>query len=436
MNKSLKSLQYSLIICRYNEIGLKSPKVRSRMETRLIKHIHKICKRENLLIIKSERNWGRIIFEFNPIDIPKALEIFKYIIGLHSFSPALKILSDFDILANISIEFADTIIEDGETFAVRSRRIKSFQKTSQEIDKIIGAKIIDTYQKTKNISVKLKNPDKIIYIEVRDDGIYLFSNIFYTIWGGNPIEIDKAMLSLCEGKFGELSANQLMIRRGTIIIPILFTQNDNQIFNQQIQLTDIKEKLEKIAKFFAEPLSIIQLDLTPLLKNQYYKGLNIESNDILKVKLYYFFIEKLRDIINLNKEIIYAKKSIEIKGLITSTLITNKSRYQMGQKLTMAHFMPLIGLLEHNIQKLENKIEEKNTTEDMSDFSLANLIVVDYNNRNHELLCNKTNDNRNINHFENNQLFDTVFDNEDFLDIVEEILKNRKLIKLSGKILT
>ena len=50
---------------------------------------------------------------------------------------------------------------------------------------------------------------------------YIYSQKIPTIWGGNPIETDKAVLSLWRGIKGENIATQLMIRRGTVVEPVI-----------------------------------------------------------------------------------------------------------------------------------------------------------------------------------------------------------------------
>ena len=58
-------------------------------------------------------------------------------------------------------------------------------------------------------------------IEIREKEAYLFIQKYATRWGGNPIEYDKAMMALWSGNPGDAVASQLLLRRGTVIIPLL-----------------------------------------------------------------------------------------------------------------------------------------------------------------------------------------------------------------------
>ena len=106
-NKNLAEMQfYDLIIGRYNELGLKSKKVRSRMEYSLLKHISKICIREGLLLVSSYRRSGRLIFHFKTEQIPKAIEVFRHIIGFILFHLVFQLnQNSFKLLNLYSIMF-------------------------------------------------------------------------------------------------------------------------------------------------------------------------------------------------------------------------------------------------------------------------------------------------------------------------------------------
>ena len=222
---------YNIIIGRYNELGLKSKKVRARMEYSLLDHISKVCKREGLNLISSNRRFGRLIFHFQSEQIPKALEVFKHIIGLHSFSPGFSVEPNFEIIQDSVLKLSSFYIENNDTFAVRASRIKPYPKTSIEIEREIGGSVFDDFSANgKSLTVDLSNPKKTIYIEVREKNAYIYTEKIHTIWGGNPIETDKAILALFQGKKGENVASQLMLRRGAIIEPVLIFADSLGIF--------------------------------------------------------------------------------------------------------------------------------------------------------------------------------------------------------------
>jgi len=203
---------YNVILVRYSEVALKSPKVRSRMENRLLFHITEICNRENIALGKGERNWGRLLFYFSPTEIVKALKIFPFIIGVHSFSAGISLETDYNVIKPIALQFASLYFHKGDKFAFRARRVKPYPKNSIEIEHDIGGEISAEFErKGEPLIVDLKSPDKTLFLEIRQDIAFLYTEEQYTNWGGNPIEFDKAMFALDFGKEKDLVAMQLDI---------------------------------------------------------------------------------------------------------------------------------------------------------------------------------------------------------------------------------
>ena len=81
-------MNYDLIIARYGEIGIKSPRVRSRFEKKLVKNIKATFE------CKVDRNQGRIyIF---PEDFDEGLDQLNYVFGVVSYSPAVSTHTSYE----------------------------------------------------------------------------------------------------------------------------------------------------------------------------------------------------------------------------------------------------------------------------------------------------------------------------------------------------
>ena len=357
-NKNLAEMQfYDLIIGRYNELGLKSKKVRSRMEYSLLKHISKICIREGLLLVSSYRRSGRLIFHFKTEQIPKAIEVFRHIIGLHSFSPGFSVKPEFIQIAKSVLEYVNSYIEDKDSFAVRASRIKPFSKSSLEIEREIGEQILEKFEaEGKSLKVDLTNPKKTVYIEVREKMAYIYSQKIPTIWGGNPIETDKAVLSLWRGIKGENIATQLMIRRGTVVEPVIIYADSLGISRNGNKFKEILNNIKGNAKYLSEPMKIILLNVESLIKQ--IRQENLSENDFenyIKYMNMTLLANLLKDL-NETKEIIYNRKPLFFKGILTPTNLSDEFYYLVGQRLPPIHFMPLIGLSQTMINDLDIRL--------------------------------------------------------------------------------
>lgn len=432
MNVTATPIQYNLIICRYNEIGLKSRKVRSRMEQRLVSHIKKICKRENLPIVHAQREWGRFIFEFTLENMPKALIIFKYIVGLHSFSPAISVDNSYSSITEKVKDFANNDIHSGDSFVIRARRVKSYPKTSLEIEREMGEVVLDTAAKLgRDIFVKMKNPKKTIYIEVRENATYLFSTKMNTIWGGNPIEIDKPVIALWRGDFDDSSAAQLMLRRGSIIFPIIFLDESDTLFNSPKTLENVIEEIKLIAKYLPEPITALKLNLHSLGK--YLNSVADESvkNSLLAYSTMYL-LDNLGKELNFNRELRFNNKDLWIKGILTSFRLKDSLYCAMGQNLTIPHFMPIIGLSEVMIQDVQMRLNMTSSQIQNDEFTVADIVI---KHQNVEFSSKSNLELHQTSNIEDIKLVLEKFVSSELIELLDSIVTQRQKIVVQGKIL-
>ena len=441
---------YNIIIGRYNELGLKSKKVRARMEYSLLDHISKVCKREGLNLISSYRRFGRLIFYFQNEQIPKSLEVFKHIIGLHSFSPGFSVDPNFEIIQDSVLKLASFYIKDKDSFAVRASRIKPFPKTSIEIEREIGGSIYEDFSANgKTLTVDLSNPKKTIYIEVREKHAYIYTEKMPTIWGGNPIETDKAILALFHGKKGENVASQLMLRRGAIVEPVLIYADSLGVSRNNDKYKKIIQNIEQNAKFLSESMKLNILNAEPLIKQ-------IQQDNIPELELEYYYkyvhmvlMENLRKNLNAGGQIVYKKKRLFFKGIITSIDLSDEFSYLLGQQITPVHFMPLIGLSKNMINDLDILLRENYNTNNPSNqhqktenerkkskFSLGQTVAFETIGQNGET-DNKliTKDKNSGDLIKKLHEITSYFEKDHIDSLINQILNHREILEIQGKIL-
>ena len=236
MKEYLNLNYYNLILIRYNEIWLKSTKIKMRMIKALTNNIKSLLNRKKISFHKYQisNDSTRLLFFFNNEDIDRVIELLHYCFGIHSFSPALRTSNKIKNISERAIEIAEEIIKEGDTFALRVKRSGTHEYSSRDIAVKVGQAIVDHFKKLEiNLKVNLSNPDKQIFIEVRDQFSYLFTDIIYSKWGGLPIESNKKIACMDIGRLNDLLAGFIIMRRGCQIYPILFdlTENDD-IFQQ------------------------------------------------------------------------------------------------------------------------------------------------------------------------------------------------------------
>ena len=360
---------YNTIITAYNELGLKSKQVRNRMERTLIEHIKQICARENIAPNIARRDWGRFIFQFPHENMTKAIHVFRHLIGILHFMPCIEISRDYSEIEKTVRMVAQTLFQKGkpQSFAIKAKRVKPYPKTTMEIGRDIGSLVVtDCEKRGIPLTVNLSNPDNTIYIEIRTDRAYIYTHMVPTIWGGNPIESDKAMLSvyssLFENDYQEVAA-QLLIRRGTIIIPLIFTHDSFSIDN----MDKINENLKNQEIFYPKRLNRLIINIQPLL-DWFYTKLNASNNGpCSKFTIQSFtelqILELLQEKLKYDLKVRYgnSKSNLKPKAFITNiTSLENQEcdllpYLKMAHENSLVHLMPLSGLSKNaigNMQKL------------------------------------------------------------------------------------
>ena len=196
-----------MILIRYGELSLKG-KLRRKFENTLVSNIRRVAGREGIKG-KVKRERGRLYFivsdagsnDFADFERLVAKRL-SCIFGVVSTSPAIVCSSDLDEIAKTAEVFVDDVKRSG-SFAVRTRRSGNHEYTSMDVARVVGERI----KKMSNTKVDLKNPDFEVFIEVRNDKAYVFSEVFRG-FGGLPVGTQGRVLAV-----DELSA-WFALRRG------------------------------------------------------------------------------------------------------------------------------------------------------------------------------------------------------------------------------
>ncbi len=227
------------VIVRYSEIGLKSKPVRARMERALIKHLKK-----SLGNVEIKRTYGRIfVYGENEREIAeKASKVF----GVKSTSPAVETAADLSELIKSIVEYAKKTIRQGESFALRVRREGEHTYTSQDVAVKAGAEVV----KATNAKVKLKNPDREIFVEIRGDRAYIYHEVIPGV-GGLPYGTQGRAVALVSGGIDSPVATFLAMKRG--IEPVCVFLNPAPLVDKRTEERAMKS-IKKLAEFAPEPL--------------------------------------------------------------------------------------------------------------------------------------------------------------------------------------
>ncbi|MBP1908211.1 tRNA uracil 4-sulfurtransferase ThiI [Methanolobus bombayensis] len=207
----------NVVLVRYGELALKSTGVRNWYEKTLVKNIGSMLDHRGIPYSKISREWGRIFIES---DDPEAAKAAADVFGVVSTSFARVADATIEAAGSLCSELADGYISEGQSFAIRARRTGNHSFSSRDIGMKCGDAVWKMLE-SKGItpSVDLTNPDREIFVEMRQSKSYVFTETEEGV-GGLPLGTQGKMVSLMSGGIDSPVATWMMMKRGIEVIPV------------------------------------------------------------------------------------------------------------------------------------------------------------------------------------------------------------------------
>jgi thiamine biosynthesis protein ThiI len=214
------------ILIRYGETGLKGEPVRYRFEKLLVENMMLAHKNAGVSCL-FDRQRGRI---FASTDSPdRTMEILSKTFGVVSFSPVEECPAEPEEIARLAVSLASTRLKQGMSFAVRARRTGEHAYSSMQLAALVGERILEA-TRGLGITVDLDKPDFEIFIEVRNNRAFVFTENIPGP-GGLPLRSQGRVLAIIEDRKSLLAA-WLMMRRGCTTILV----NQSELTPKEIEL--------------------------------------------------------------------------------------------------------------------------------------------------------------------------------------------------------
>jgi thiamine biosynthesis protein ThiI len=188
-------------------------------------------------------------------DLNDIISIMKDISGIRSFSIVYKIEPEIEKIVEFCFDFIKT--KTGKTFKIECKRSdKSYPYRSMEIINKVAGKILDE----TNLKVDVHNPDIMLNIEIRQDGVFVF---FDTILGsgGYPLGTGGKALMMLSGGIDSPVAAYLLMKRG---IQLEFIHYASPPYTQE----GVIQKLKDLCSVLNRYQPRIKLHIVPFTKIQ------------------------------------------------------------------------------------------------------------------------------------------------------------------------
>lgn len=249
-------IAYDMLLLRFGEISIKG-KNRSRFEKAALSHVKVLLK--NYPDVKIIKEFGRIYVLLNGESAHEMIAILKHVFGVTSISPVVVVPSRLEEI----IEAAKLFVRDLSTerqirFKVSARRVwKEFPHGTQEMNRLIGSPVL---QFCPQLKVDVHDPELELRAEIREQGTYLYSEV-YSAAGGFPLGTNGKGLLLLSGGIDSPVAGWSAMRRGLEIECVHF-------HSYPFTSKKAEEKVIELAKVLSRYACQIKLHLVPFTEIQ------------------------------------------------------------------------------------------------------------------------------------------------------------------------
>jgi thiamine biosynthesis protein ThiI len=239
------------VLVRYGEIGLKG-KNRDQFVDALARNIKNTLRRWGEFSINS--TYGRIYVTWDGSNENNVMKAIASTFGVVSISPVRMVSANMDSICQEALVELKQALTDNKvnSFKVSARRSdKSFPHTSLEINQIVGAFLLE---QTDQLKVDVSRPDLAVYIEVRHEGVMVYSKVIPGP-GGLPVGVSSKALLLISGGIDSPVAGYFAMKRGIQLEAIHFHSFP---YTSERALEKVKDLCKILAKYMGPiPLHII-----------------------------------------------------------------------------------------------------------------------------------------------------------------------------------
>lgn len=197
----------AVILVRYGEIALKG-KNRSFFEKTLFNNLKSALKGLDTRVIRMH---GRFLVTGPAAEEEEITRRLSRVFGVVSASSVKTAPLDLEAIKESALEIVESRLLPGDSFKVEARRPnKSFPLTSPELNRVIGADILEKHPRLK---VDLHDPSFRVFIEVGTKEAYLYHD-HVAGPGGLPVGATGRALLLLSGGIDSPVAGWMAMKRG------------------------------------------------------------------------------------------------------------------------------------------------------------------------------------------------------------------------------
>lgn len=240
-----------MILIKYGELTTK--KANRNFFIKILNDNIKTIVKDFDITIKKDR--VRMYIEAEAHILPKVASKLQKVFGLHGIVICHKVNTNIEEIEKKALELIQN--EKGSTFKVITKRAdKNYPMSSMECNNHIGGYIL----KNTDLTVDVHTPHIPLYIEIRSDGAYLYTNEIRGI-GGYPVGIQGKGMLMLSGGIDSPVAGYLALKRGVTVECLYFESPPHTS-------VEAKNKVLKLASILNEYAGHMKVHVVPFTKLQ------------------------------------------------------------------------------------------------------------------------------------------------------------------------
>lgn len=332
-------MQYTEIMVRYGELSTKGKNRRNFID-RLGHNVRQSLHQFKNLEIKAQRD--RMHIKLNGEDAQDVMDRLIQVFGIQNFSPSIRVERDIEAVKEMATKMVAEYYEPGMTFKINTRRSDhNYAYDTNEMNDMLGGHILET---VPGIKVKMKNPDLLLRVEVRLNGIYLsFGKIDGA--GGLPVgTAGKGMLML-SGGIDSPVAGYMAMKRGVEIEMVHFFSPP---YTSEKALNKAKELTAKLTPY-AGSIQFLEVPFTEIqetIKENVPEGYLMTIQRRFMLRLSVALAEKRNALAIFNGEALGQVASQTLESMVAINDVT-----------TMPVLRPVLSLDKNEIIDIAKKID-------------------------------------------------------------------------------
>lgn len=331
-------MKYDHILVRYGELTLKGTN-RKRFTNVLKENVIQSLRSLEGTRVKCERD-RMFISLFEEANVNEVVNRLTKIFGIKSISPVFKTTQNLEDIKQLCVSLAKDFA-NGDTFKIDVKRVdKSFSLDTYQLQRELGGVILKSVD---HLKVDVKRPTHNIKVEVRKEGVYIYTKVIDGA-GGLPTGTGgKTLLQLSGGIDSPVAGMEIM-KRGVKIEAIHF-------HSPPFTSEKAKDKVIELTRILSERVGPIKLHIVPFTALQ--KQINKSVHPRYTMTSTRRMMLRVTDII---LERIGANAIVNGENLGQVASQTLKSMYAINDVTSTPILRPLISLDKEDIIKKAKEI--------------------------------------------------------------------------------